>query len=114
MVEATEATAAPERIGVGMVPAPATRQDGTADVQGSRGETTELRPRMARVELRPAMVFTCDACGRDNFMNLTLHQTGDGDFEALMPRFVTCGACAAEFPTILPGDDDEETDSEAA
>lgn len=65
---------------------------------------------MNKVELHPASVWTCDECGRDNFLRTIVMEGGDDciiegqdgeeDIEAVFiiePSHVTCPHCNIEF-----------------
>lgn len=39
-------------------------------------------PSIPRAILRPAFVWTCDACGRENFVHVTIPEYGPGEKEA--------------------------------
>lgn len=65
---------------------------------------------MISVELRTAFEWTCEDCGRDNFVRAVVPESLDGvipeglelgDFEGgewvMKPDAVTCGHCGAGF-----------------
>lgn len=70
---------------------------------------------MNRIELRPAYVWDCDHCGRENFVSCRVAEMSDEEqaelreemgveaFEegawCLMPESVTCDHCGAKFET---------------
>lgn len=74
------------------------------------------------VEMRPAFVFTCEACGRDNFMAGIVPEMSQEDMSELredygidehqvgtflmMPRKVQCQQCGVTYKTHHMSEDE--------
>ena len=65
---------------------------------------------MRVVELRLAYAWTCDECGRENFVGTVVETVDDPDLgegtAMLTPDTVTCPHCGTEFETETPGEED--------
>lgn len=66
------------------------------------------------IELRSALWFTCEECGRDNWFPLVLQERGeDEEGQQFIPEVVECATCHAEFAVPL-APPKEPTDAEEA
>jgi hypothetical protein len=54
------------------------------------------------VELRPAVEWTCDECGKIQFESIVADVSGEDsdEMDLLLPDTVKCKSCGHEFETI--------------